>query len=440
MTQTVTDVSLHQPADDLTVSASAKAARRKAVRAAVIGNLLEWYDYAVYGYFALIIGKTFFHPGDDFSSLLASYGAFGAGFVARPLGGIIIGRFGDVRGRKAVLVFTMSLMGVSTLMIGLIPGYQTIGVWAAVLLVTARLIQGFAAGGEWSGSAIFLVEWAGSGRRGFFGSFHGASIMGGLLMGSMAAAICNSVLSPESVADWGWRIPFILGGLLGPIGLYMRRHIDDTPAFREQAKDVSRPQTQVFSLQTAIMTLKSIGLGVFGDAGFYIFLAYMPTFTNKYAHLTPAMALWSNAIGLVVLIICTPLAGLLSDKIGRRLPMMISCAAFILITIPAFQAIMAGTLSVIVLQIIIAALISLYAGPFSAILTELFPTDVRSTWLAVGRSVAAVVFGGFAPFIVTWLIGVTGHVLSPAYYMMATATVSLIVLFCLKETAKEKLT
>jgi MHS family proline/betaine transporter-like MFS transporter len=439
MAQSMTDEVLAQSAGHAGFATSAQYARNKAVPAAVIGNLLEWYDYAVYGYFALIIGKTFFHPGDDLSSLLASYGAFGAGFVARPLGGVLIGRIGDVRGRKAVLVLTMSLMGVSTLLIGLIPGYQKIGIWAAVLLVTARLVQGFAAGGEWSGSAIFLVEWADKNRRGFFGSLHGASIMGGLLLGSMIAAIWNTVLPADVLADWGWRVPFLLGGLLAPIGLYMRRHIDDTPAFREQTTGGKREQPPVFSLDTAIMTAKSVGLGVFGDAGFYIFLAYMPTFTSKYAHLTPAMALWSNAIGLVVLIVCTPLAGLFSDRTGRRLPMMLSCAAFIIITIPAFKAIMSGSLSVILLQIVIAALMSLYAGPFSAILTELFPTSVRSTGLAIGRSIAAVVFGGFGPFIVTWLISITGDALSPAYYMMATALVSFIVLLCLRETAKAEL-
>ncbi|MEP7207208.1 MAG: MFS transporter, partial [Casimicrobiaceae bacterium] len=210
---------------------------RRAVSAAVVGNVLEWYDFAVYGYVATIIAKNFFPAGDDVAALLATFAAFGLGFVVRPLGGIVIGRLGDTRGRKTALILTIMLMAFGTVMIGLIPSYASIGILAPILLVVARLLQGFSAGGEWGGSTAFIVEWAPAGRRGFYGSFQQCSVVAGLLLGSGVAATLASVLTPATMEGWGWRIPFLLGGLLGPVGMYMRRNIGETPAYRRMVQE-----------------------------------------------------------------------------------------------------------------------------------------------------------------------------------------------------------
>src|SRR5215475_5241121 len=204
---------------------------RRAVTAAVIGNVLEWYDFAVYGYVAAIIGRNFFPGKDPVTELLAAFLTFGLGFAARPIGGIVIGRLGDTHGRKTALMLTIFLMAVGTFLIGLLPTYASIGFAAPALLLLARLMQGFSTGGEWGGSTAFIVEWAPKGRRGLFGSFQQMSVVAGLLLGSAFAALLNTILTPAQMGDWGWRIPFLVGGLLGPIGIYMRRTIEETPAY-----------------------------------------------------------------------------------------------------------------------------------------------------------------------------------------------------------------
>ena len=208
------------------------AKTRQAVAAAVIGNVLEWYDFAVYAFVAIHISRKFFPAGDEVSALLATFLAYGLGFLARPLGGIVIGRIGDTRGRKAALLLTILLMAIGTVLIGVLPSFATIGYLAPLLLVVARLLQGFSAGGEWGSSTAFIVEWAPPAERGYYGSFQQTSVVAGLLLGSGVAALLNTVMTPAEMGSWGWRIPFLLGGLIGPVGMYMRRTIDETPAYQ----------------------------------------------------------------------------------------------------------------------------------------------------------------------------------------------------------------
>src|SRR5882724_8807432 len=226
----------------VSIGAPTSAQSRRAVTAAVIGNVLEWYDFAVYGYVAAIIGRNFFPGTDETTELLKAFLTFGLGFVARPIGGIVIGRMGDTHGRKAALLLTIFLMAAGTVLIGILPTYATIGFFAPLLLVVARLMQGFSAGGEWGGSTSFIVEWAPPGRRGLFGSFQQTSVVAGLLLGSGFAALLNTILTPEQMNDWGWRVPFLVGGLLGPIGIYMRRTIDETPAYVRVAQQNAQPK------------------------------------------------------------------------------------------------------------------------------------------------------------------------------------------------------
>jgi MHS family proline/betaine transporter-like MFS transporter len=407
---------------------------RKAIYAACIGNMLEWYDFGVYAYLATLIASNFFPGQDPVASLLAAFAAYGVGFLARPLGGIIIGRMGDTRGRKAALVLTIFMMGVGTIGIGLLPSYQTLGVWAAVLLVALRIIQGIAAGGEWGTSTAFIIEWAPSNRRGFFGSFQQVSTAGGSLLGSATAAILTTLLNKEQMLAWGWRLPFILGVVLLVVGVYIRRGIEETPSF-EQAKLAAASQPVVSGAGLGAL---AFGFTIFWTVAYYALLAWMPTFTQKYAGLSASEALWSNTVGLIAMVIAVPFWGALSDRIGRRPLLLASTIGIGVLAWPLFS-LMAhrGGLAVVMpCQILLGVLLALYSGAGPAAIAEIFPTHLRSTWMSAGYTLAAAVFGGFAPFMATWLIKVTGSPLAPTYYyLIPAAAISMLVALKLKETS-----
>jgi len=419
--------------------APATTSAKQAVAAAVIGNVLEWYDFAVYGFMAAIIGKNFFPSGDPITELLASFAVFGVGFLARPVGGIVIGRIGDVKGRKVALLLTIFLMAAGTVLIGIAPTYATIGIVGPLLILLARLMQGFSAGGEWGGSTAFIVEWAPEGSRGFYGSLQQCSVSTGLLLGSGVAALVTTLVSPESMQSWGWRIPFLLGGLLGPVGLYMRRNIEETPAYRRE-KQAPAP-TQPGDPAPFWLSARAFGFTIVWTVIFYIFLTYMPTFTKNYAKLSSAEALWSNTIGLVVLVVAIPIMGMISDRVGRKPLLLTCCAAFVVLPYPVFSLLLSGPsfTTVIAIQIVIGLIISLYSGAGPAAISEIFPTSSRSTWMTTGYALSVAIFGGFAPYIATWLIKQMNAPIAPVYYVIAAAIISFVVNFRLKETAHHSL-
>ncbi len=421
-------------------SAVTRQSSRQAVSAAVIGNVLEWYDFAVYGFMAGIIGKNFFPSGDEVSQLLAAFAVFGVGFLARPLGGIVIGRIGDTSGRKTALVLTIMLMAAGTVLIGITPTYATIGVAGPFLILLARLMQGFSAGGEWGGSTAFIVEWADDGERGFLGSFQQCSVSAGLLLGSGIAALITTLLDPPTMEAWGWRVPFLLGALIGPVGVYMRRNIDETPAY-ERAMRLPAPTPRHDDVAPFWLAARAFGFTVLWTVAFYIFLNYMPTFLKTYAKLSSAEALWSNTIGLLVLVIAIPLMGRLSDRVGRKPLLLACCVCFIVLPYPVFALYLSapplGT--IIAIQILFGAIIAMFSGAGPAAIAEIFPTRSRSTWMTTGYALSVAIFGGFAPYIATWLIATTGSPISPVYYVVAAAVVSTIVIARLKETAHEPL-
>jgi MHS family proline/betaine transporter-like MFS transporter len=412
---------------------------RTAVAAAVVGNVLEWYDFAVYSFLAAVIGRNFFPSGDPSAEVLYSFAVFGMGFLARPLGGIVIGRLGDVKGRKTALLLTIFLMAGGTVLMGVAPTYATAGIFGPLVILFARLIQGFSAGGEWGGSTAFIVEWAPEGKRGFYGSFQQCSVAGGLLLGSGLAALLSTLLSPEAMEGWGWRIPFLLGGLLGPVGLWMRRTIEETPAYTRATETPAPPPLP--RKEGIRLAGRAFGFTVLWTVSYYIFLNYMPTFTARYANLTEAQALWSNTAGLLVLVGVIPLWGAVSDRVGRR-PLLLACAAaFVVLPYPVATFLVTGPpfAAILSLQVVMATILALFSGTGPAAIAEIFPTRSRSTLMTTGYALAVAIFGGFAPYIATWLIRETGSPIAWVYYVMAAAVVSGIVIYRLEETAHRPL-
>jgi MHS family proline/betaine transporter-like MFS transporter len=416
-----------------------QAQTRRAVSAAVVGNVLEWYDFAVYAYVAVYLSRKFFPPGDEVTALLSTFLAYGLGFAARPLGGIIIGRIGDTHGRKLALLITIGLMAVGTVLIGILPTYQSIGVLAPVLLVFARLMQGFSAGGEWGSSTAYIVEWAPPGQRGFYGSFQQTSVVAGLLLGSGIAALFTTILTTEQMDAWGWRVPFLIGGIIGPIGLWMRRTIDETPAYKKAV--ATAPAREADPTPPWVMAAKAFGFTIVWTVCFYVLLNYMPTYTQKYLKLSASAALWSNTIGLLALVICIPFMGKLSDIYGRKPLLLACCVAYVVLPYPIFSFLLSGAsfTSLVLVQILFAVLISMFSGPGPAAIAEMFPTRTRSTWMTTGYALAVALFGGFAPFISVWLIDRFNSPLAHTYYLIAAAVVSTAVIATMRETAHEEL-
>jgi MFS transporter, MHS family, proline/betaine transporter len=402
----------------------------RSILAAAAGNVLEWYDFTVYAYMASYIAAKFF-PGDDpVAGLLAVFATFGLGFVIRPLGGILIGRFGDLKGRKAALLLTIILMAVGTAGIGLVPGRTMIGGLAPWLLVFCRLLQGFSAGGEWGSSTAFIYEWAPKGRRGFFSSLQQSSVAGGMLLGSAVAALFSTVFSKTQMADFGWRIPFLLGVLIIPIGLYMWRHVEETPVFAAE-------KSEKVDLRAGIgLAAQASGIIVIWTVAYYAILTYMPVFTAHYSHLGPAAALWSNALSLFALAVTIPVFGLAADRIGRKPLLLIGAGGFALLSYPLFLLIVKSesALPIVLAQIVFALMTAIYSGGAPAAVTEIFPSASRLLWMSTGYSLTVALFGGFGPYISTWLVKTTGSPMSPVIYIVGCACLSLAVILPLKET------
>lgn len=416
---------------------------RKAIYAATIGNVMEWYDFGVFGYLAGSLALNFFPKGDPGAALLNTFLVFGVGLVFRPLGGIVIGRLGDARGRKPALVLTILMMAAGTVIIGLLPTYATIGIAAPLLLLFARLLQGFSTGGEWGGATAFMAEWSEHGRRGFYTSLQQMSVAGGSLLGVGFAALLTSSLGSDAVNEWAWRIPFLVGGLFGPIGFWLRREVDETPAYRKVAHrevaaggDAPAEERSTFG-----QAAQAFGFTILWTVAFYVFLTYMPTYTRTQLHLTAEQSLWASAASLLALVVLVPLMGSLSDRVGRKVLLLTSCALCFIIPIPAFWLLTRdwGFGVVVLVQIAFAMAISLFSGPGPAAIAEIFPTRGRSTWMSSSYALAVAIFGGFAPFISQWLIDATGSRMAPTAYVMAAAAVSFVTIIGLRETAHQPL-
>lgn len=411
-----------------------RAQQRRAIGAGTVGYILEWFDFGVYGFLAAILAHNFFPAADEFTSLLASFAVFGVGFVSRPVGSLVLGRMADKRGRHITLAVTMIMMAGSTVVIGLLPTYAAIGIWAPVLLVAARLVQGFAAGGEWGTAAAFLVEWGGARRRGLFGALQQSSIAAGLLLGSFFAAVLSSVLTTDELTSWGWRIPFLLGALLGPVGMYVRRHVHEAPAYESGMARSPKLGRAAF----AKAVFHAFSFVIFWAVSSYMVAVYMPTFASKYGHITREQALWTSSFALATVMIAAPLMGALSDRIGRKPVLLASCVFFIVLSYPLYHVIVTATgfMAFFWVQLVMNLVFTMYSGAGPAALAEMFPAHSRSTGVSFGGALATIL-GGFSPFLTTWAISWSGAAANAGWLLAASAVITLPALIVMKDKARE---
>jgi len=413
-------------ADAIASSVRAPPSLTRVIVAASLGNAIEWFDFLVYGYFAVTIAKVFFPSDSETASLLATLGTFSVSFVMRPIGAIVIGAYTDRAGRKAGLTLSILLMVIGTTMTALMPGYATIGLAAPILILLARLLQGFSVGGEFGSAVTFLAEQTAS-RKGFVASWQWASTGVTGFLASAFGLLLTNALSPKQLVDWGWRVPFLFGILVGPVGLYIRHRLDETPEYVE-IKPTRTPVHDV-ARQNPVEMLLAMGASAISNSSAYIIL-YIPTYAMKELHLPQSTGFTATLVGAIILGIASPFAGHLSDKFGRSGILTGTGWLFFLTTWPLFYLMVAfPTLATAVFAAGWLSLVKAgYSGVLPSQLSELFPTPVRAIGVSLSFAVAVTVFGGFTPFVSTWLIAETGNSLSPSFYIMFTAALSLIAL------------
>jgi MHS family proline/betaine transporter-like MFS transporter len=404
--------------------------------AGAIGNVLEWYDFALYGYFAPVFAAMFFPSEQSSVSLLSAFCVFAIGFLARPLGALLFGYIGDTIGRREALAWSVILMAIPTVVVGLLPTYATIGIAAPLALTCCRFLQGLSVGGEFTGSVTFLVEHAAPSQRGYIGSWAGFSAQVGALLGSGVGALLASNLTDEALHQWGWRIPFLMGSLIAFVGWYLRTRIPESPAFEQvrQAGALSAaPIREVFTHQRAAIA-KVIGLVWLHGVGFYLLYVYLTTYLSTVATVPLGTVLTMNTVCMLLLAILIPLMGHLSDTIGHTSLLFMGAAGLALTAYPSFVWLTSGDLPVVwAAYVWLTVLMSCYLGPFFAVVVTLFPTAQRYTGLSAGYNIAAALFGGTAPLVATLLIEWSGNTLSPSLYLSLCAVISLGVILTLRK-------
>src|SRR5579864_4822084 len=395
--------------------------------AASLGNALEFYEILVYGYFAVIIAKVFFPAADEAVSLLVT---FGASFLARPVGAIFLGAYGDRKGRKAALTLSILLMTIGTALMTVMPSYGTLGILSPILVIAARLLQGFSVGGEFASSTAFLVEHRPD-RAGFFASWQWSSQGLAALIATGFGVLLTSTMSAADLQSWGWRIPFAFGLLIGPVGYYVRSHLSETPEFLDTG--AARAPLRELLVEQWDRLLLTIGAVITSTSSQYM-IVFMPTYAIKELHLPPSVGFLAAVLAAALQTLVVPFVGLWVDKVGQ-IPIMIGATIMFAVTAyPAFVLLGAhASLVVLVLMVCWLGLLkSFFSGALPSLMARVFPTSTRVTGMSLSYNIAVAVFGGFAPFFAQSLIDITGSKLSPSYYVIATALLSLAALIALR--------
>jgi MHS family proline/betaine transporter-like MFS transporter len=398
--------------------------------AASLGNALEFYEILVYGYFAVIISKVFFPAADEAVSLLVTFGTFGASFLARPVGAIFLGAYGDRKGRKAALTLSILLMTIGTALMTIMPSYGTLGILSPILVIAARLLQGFSVGGEFASSTAFLVEHRPD-RAGFFASWQWASQGLAALIATGFGLLLTNTMSAADLQSWGWRIPFAFGLLIGPVGYYVRSRMSETPEFLD-AGAARAPLRELLVGQWDRLLLTT-GAVIASTSSQYM-IVFMPAYAIKELHLPQSVGFMAALLAAALQSLVVPFVGLLVDKVGQ-IPIMIGAAVLFAVTAyPAFVLLGANaSLLVLVLMVCWLGLLkSFYSGALPSLMAKVFPTSTRVSGMSLSYNIAVAVFGGFAPFFAQSLIDITGSKLAPSYYVIATALLSLAALIALR--------
>ena len=404
---------------------------RRAIGASAIGNAVEWFDYGVFAYGAVIISQVLF-PEEATGALIFTLLAFAVSFIMRPIGGMVWGPLGDKIGRKKVLAATIMLMAAATFCIGLIPSYAAIGIAAPVLLYLLRMVQGFSTGGEYGGAATFMAEYAPDRKRGFYGSFLEFGTLAGFNGGALLMLTLTWNLSQAQMLDWGWRIPFLIAGPLGLIGLYLRSKMEDTPVFRELEAGTETTDERVldkfkdlFTTYLPIM-LRLGALVIALNVINYTLLSYMPTYLQTTIDLSDSHALIIPIVGQFAMMAVLPFVGALSDRVGRKPLWIGSLVAFIVLAVPLYHFMAQGFTQAMIAFTILGLLYTPQLATISATFPAMFPTHVRYAGLAMGYNISTSLFGGTAPLVNESLIDATGNTLIPAWYMVGACVVGLV--------------
>jgi MFS transporter, MHS family, proline/betaine transporter len=399
--------------------------------AGIIGNVLEWYDFAVYGFFAAAIGQEFFPHQDKVAQLLSAFGVFALGYLMRPLGGAITGHIGDRFGRRAALTFSVVAMAIPTFLIGLLPGYGTLGLLAPIGLTLLRMVQGLSVGGEYTSSMVFLVEQAPDGRRGLMCALAACGAIAGILLGSSVGAAFAANMSAAALQAWGWRIPFLLGLVVGVGGYVLRRQMLETVATPGRAR-APIVETLHYHWRTV---LGFAGLSVFNAVGFYVSFVYLVSWLQNADHIAPARALEINSFSMAILLAVIVASGLLADWFGRKPLLILATVLCFIGALPLFWLLNHPSVWLAqVGQLGLALVVGLYRGTEPAILVEAAPLKVRCTAVALGYNVSAGVIGGLTPLVASWLVARTGDEIAPGFLMMVAAAVTFLTILRFPET------
>lgn len=397
--------------------------RVSAIKASFIGTFIEWFDYAAYIYLSAIISRVFFPEMDGRRALIMTFALFAVSFLARPIGGIVWGHYGDKHGRIQTLTVSIAMMSIATAAIGILPSHASIGFAATLLLLVCRLVQGFSAAGEYAGAATHLAEVAPKGKRGIYSAVVPSATASGLLLGSLLAALLTGILDDAALNSWGWRIPFLLAAPLGIYGLIIRRKAEESDRFEDNDGPEQTPILELLKYPKALGV--AFAGAVLNAVGFYVILTYLPTYLSEELGMAPTPAFVASSVASAFYVGFALLTGKLSDRLGRRTTMLAAAGFMALTIIPAFILLDgAGLALVILIQVCLGGVLALNDGVLPSFLSEQFPTEVRLSGFALTFNVANAVFGGTAPMIATWLIGVTGSILAPAYYLVAAAVVT----------------
>ena len=408
--------------------------RWKVIVSTSIANALEWFDFVAFGFFAVMMAKLFFPASNDVASLLALFATFAIPFAVRPIGAIVLGAHADRYGRKRTLLLTISLMTFGTAIMAVVPTYASIGSWAAVIVVAARVLQGFSVGGEYGAAVAFLVE-QDDARRGFIASWHYSSqSMTAVLATSFGAAL-NALLTPEQLETWGWRIPFVFGLLIAPIGLYMRSQLRETDRFTSAIPS----KAPVMEILARHRTRVALAAGTIAVSAITVYMVlFMPTFAIRELGLPPSVAFLGSLLAGTIHVVLIPFIGLLSDRYDGRSLSLTAAVAVLIVAYPAFSVLLAvpSVTTLLIVQGLLGVLNAINLGCLGAMVAGLFPAELRTSGLSIANAFTQMTLGGTTPFVSLWLIGATGYPAAPAFYLMFGAAVSVIALAALPKIGK----